>query len=317
MEFFLDPTITFGTKLLEVFYVLMGLMSIYAGVRNLRDKTNPARVGTFVFWCALGVVIAFGRWIPAAIDGVLVIVMVIPALLKQVQKGKASDADAPSAEEVEANYRGIGMKIFVPALCLGVFAIIGALVKEIGALTGCCVGVMVACAILACFSRKNKPLVFLNDSERMLSSMGALCMLPMLLASLGAIFTAVGMGDVIAQIVGGVIPSGNMTIGIIVFCVGMMLFTMVMGNAFAAITVMTVGIGAPFVLSLGADPNLVGIVALTCGYCGTLLTPMAANFNIVPVAMLEMRDRMGVIKNQVLPALVMIVFQIIYLLVLC
>ena len=100
MEFFLDPTIKFGTKLLEVFYVLMGLMSIYAGVRNLRDKTNPARVGTFVFWCALGVVIAFGRWIPAAIDGGLVIVMVIPALLKQVQKGEASDADAPSAEEV-------------------------------------------------------------------------------------------------------------------------------------------------------------------------------------------------------------------------
>ncbi|MDQ9779488.1 DUF979 family protein, partial [Acinetobacter baumannii] len=69
-------------------------------------------------------------------------------------------------------------------------------------------------------------------------------------------------------------------------------------NAFAAITVMTVGIGAPFVLSLGADPAVVGILALTCGYCGTLLTPMAANFNIVPVAMLQMKDRMGVIKNQ-------------------
>ena len=34
--------------------------------------------------------------------------------------------------------------------------------------------------------------------------------------------------------------------------VGMAVFTMIMGNAFAAITVMTVGIGAPFVLSLGA-----------------------------------------------------------------
>ena len=90
-----------------------------------------------------------------------------------------------------------------------------------------------------------------------------------------------------------------------------------MGNAFAAITVMTVGIGAPFVLSLGADPAVVGILALTCGYCGTLLTPMAANFNIVPVAMLQMKDRMGVIKNQVLPALVMIVVQIIYMLVAC
>ena len=97
----------------------------------------------------------------------------------------------------------------------------------------------------------------------------------------------------------------------------MMLFTMIMGNAFAAITVMTVGIGAPFVLSLGADPAVVGILALTCGYCGTLLTPMAANFNIVPVAMLQMKDRMGVIKNQVLPAFVMIVVQIIYMLIAC
>ncbi len=77
------------------------------------------------------------------------------------------------------------------------------------------------------------------------------------------------------------------------------------------------GIGAPFVLSLGADPAVVGVLALTCGYCGTLLTPMAANFNIVPVAMLQMKDRMGVIKNQVLPALVMIVVQIIYMLIAC
>ena len=41
-----------------------------------------------------------------------------------------------------------------------------------------------------------------------------------------------------------------------------------MGNAFAAITVMTVGIGAPFVLAYGADPAAIGILALTCGYCG-------------------------------------------------
>lgn len=58
-----------------------------------------------------------------------------------------------------------------------------------------------------------------------------------------------------------------------------------------------------------------GVLALTCGYCGTLLTPMAANFNIVPVALLEMKDRMGVIKNQILPALVMISVQIVYMLI--
>ena len=165
------------------------------------------------------------------------------------------------------------------------------------------------------YSRKNTVGVFFSDSERLLSAMGALCMLPMLLASLGAIFTATGVGDVISEIMGVVIPSGNMTAGIIAYGIGMMLFTMIMGNAFAAITVLTVGVAAPFVLQLGADPALVGVVGLTCGYCGTLLTPMAANFNIVPVAILEMEDRMGVIKKQVVPALVMIVVQVVYMLV--
>ena len=92
------------------------------------------------------------------------------------------------------------------------------------------------------------------------------------------------------------------------------LFTMIMGNAFAAITVITVGIGAPFVLALGAKPTIVGMLALTCGYCGTLCTPMAANFNIVPVALLEMKDRFGVIKRQWLPAIIILVFQIVYML---
>jgi uncharacterized membrane protein len=100
-----------------------------------------------------------------------------------------------------------------------------------------------------------------------------------------------------------------MVVGIVVYCLGMALFTMIMGNAFAAITVMTVGIGAPFVLSLGADPVIVGSLALTCGYCGTLMTPMAANFNIVPVAILEMDDEYGVIKKQIVPALIMLAFQ--------
>ena len=313
MAFFMDSEIPSADKIMEVFYILMGLMSVYAGVHNLRDRSNPSRYGTFVFWTLLGVVIAFGRWIPPMIDGLLIVIMVIPAIAQRVKPGKAAE---PTDAEVEGNFRRIGQKVFIPALAIGVFAIAGALIPAIGALAGCCIGVFVSAIILWAQNRANTPAVFLGDSERLLSAMGPLCMLPMLLASLGAIFDAAGVGDVIARIVGGVIPAGNRTVGIIVFALGMMLFTMIMGNAFAAITVMTVGIGAPFVLSLGTDPA-VGILALTCGYCGTLLTPMAANFNIVPVAMLQMKDRMGVIKNQVLPAFVMIVVQIIYMLVAC
>jgi len=311
MEFFTSADFTLGQKLLEVIYIVIGLITINAGIKNAMDKENPSRFGTAVFWCILGVVIAFGRWIPPVADGVLIIIMTLPAIFKKVKVGRV---DVPDAEYTSRISDKVGMKIFVPALAIGVFAILFAVfLPDLGALVGIGAGIIVSIIILMLYSGDNKPNVFLKDSERLLSTVGPLSMLPMLLASLGAIFTAGGVGDVIAGIVGKIIPEGNVNVGIIVFAIGMALFTMIMGNAFAAITVMTVGIGAPFVLAYGADPVVIGMLALTCGYCGTLCTPMAANFNIVPVAMLDMKDRMGVIKNQVVLAAIFLVFQIGYM----
>ena len=42
---------------------------------------------------------------------------------------------------------------------------------------------------------------------------------------------------------------------------------------------------------------------MLAGFCGTLMTPMAANFNIVPAALLELKDQYGVIKAQIATAL--------------
>ena len=314
MSFFTSADITLGTKLLEVVYIVMGLITIYTGVKNARDKENPSRVGTAVFWCALGIVLAFGRWIPAMIDGILVIVMTLPAIFGKVKIGKS---EAPSEKSVDQRYNAIGMKIFAPALSIGVFAILFAIfLPDLGAIVGIGAGIIVSVILLMAFSRENTPKVVLQDSERLLLTVGPLSMLPMLLASLGAVFTAAGVGEVISEIVGNVIPKGNVNVGIIVFAIGMALFTMIMGNAFAAITVMTVGIGAPFVLQYGADPVVIGMLALTCGYCGTLCTPMAANFNIVPIAMLDMKNRFGVIKNQIIPAIILLTVQIIYMIIL-
>lgn len=314
MSFFTSADITLGTKLLEVVYIVMGLITIYTGVKNARDKENPSRVGTAVFWCALGIVLSFGRWIPAMIDGILVIVMTLPAIFGKVKIGKS---EAPSEKSVDQRYNAIGMKIFAPALSIGVFAILFAIfLPDLGAIVGIGAGIIVSVILLMAFSKENTPKVFLQDSERLLSTVGPLSMLPMLLASLGAVFTAAGVGEVISEIVGNVIPKGNVNVGIIVFAIGMALFTMIMGNAFAAITVMTVGIGAPFVLQYGADPVVIGMLALTCGYCGTLCTPMAANFNIVPIAMLDMKNRFGVIKNQIIPAIILLTVQIIYMIIL-
>jgi len=310
MTFFMDAEIALGTKLLEIVYIIMGLITLYTGIKNFRDQENPSRVGTGIFWCSLGIVLAFGRWIPVMVNGILIIIMTIPSILQKVKIGRQN---APAPEETKAAFDKIGMKVFIPALTIGIFAIIFAIFTKLGALVGIGAGIIASIILLMVYSPENKIQVFLKDSERLLSTVGPLSMLPMLLASLGAIFTKAGVGEVIASLVGNIVPQGNVNAGIIVYAIGMMLFTMIMGNAFAAITVMTVGIGAPFVLAYGANPVLIGMVALTAGYCGTLCTPMAANFNIVPVAMLDMKDRMGVIKNQVVPALILITFQIIYM----
>ena len=59
------------------------------------------------------------------------------------------------------------------------------------------------------------------------------------------------------------------------------------------------GVLVPLIIKpFGVDPAMVAIVTLTAGSTGTLMTPMAANFNIVPTALLDMRDQYGVIKFQ-------------------
>lgn len=309
MAFFTSADIPLMTKLLEIVYISIGIICIYTALQNLRDKENPSPFGTAVFWGSVGVVIAFGRWLPNLLNGALILVMSASAILRMVKPGKNL---APTAQQTKASFERIGMKIFIPALSIGLFSLVFALIGW-NALVGTGFGVLVAMVLLFGFDRANRPKVFFDDASRFLSIVGPTSMLPPLLAVLGSVFTLAGVGDVIADIVGRFIPAGNVNVGIVVYAVGMTLFTMIMGNAFAAITVMTVGIGAPFVLAYGADPAAVVMLALTCGYCGTLLTPMAANFNIVPVAILDMKDKLGVIKVQILPAIIMLVFQIIYM----
>ena len=316
MSFFTSADVTLASKVMEVIYIIIGLLCINCGVKNLKDKENSEPVGTFIFWAVLGVVIALGRWLPALVSGILVVVMCLPAIFKKVKKGAVN---AATKAETEAAYEKIGMKIFAPTLSIGVMAVICAITGMgigLSALNGVAIGVLVSIILLMIMNKENKPSTFLNDSERMLSTVGPLSMLPMLLACLGTVFTKAGVGDVISDLVSHIIPEGNVNAGIVVYAIGMMLFTMIMGNAYAAITVMTVGIGYPFVLAHGANPVVIGMLALTCGFCGTLCTPMAANFNTVPVALLDMKKPMGVIKNQVPVAIIMLVVQIVIMIML-
>ena len=84
-----------------------------------------------------------------------------------------------------------------------------------------------------------------EDGRRLLELIGPLCILPQLLAALGSVFSSAGVGQVIADGISAVIPQGNILLGVIAYCVGMALFTMIMGNAFAAFAVITLALAFP------------------------------------------------------------------------
>ena len=148
MSFFMSADYSLSTKVMEIIYFIIGLLCIYCGVKNLKDKENPEPVGTFIFWAVLGVVLALGRWLPSLVSGILVVVMCIPAILKKVKKGAVS---AATKAETEATYEKIGMKIFVPTLSIGMLAVICAITGMgigLSALNGVALGVLVAIILL-------------------------------------------------------------------------------------------------------------------------------------------------------------------------
>lgn len=313
ISYFMSTEFTISDKIVQIMYMLSGLFCIYSGVCAFKKKANKYYIPTAVFWSLLGVVVAFGLWIPPVVSGVIVMVICIPAALNQVKPG---GLETPSKEEQQKNFKKIGMKLFIPALGAGVLTLIISLFfKNWNSLIGSLIATVVGLALLMIWNRENRPLTVLEEGRRFLDLASAAYIMPMLLACLGAIFTEAGVGDAFAELFGNLIPEGNVYIGIIAYAVGMALFTIIMGNAFAAITVLTVGIGVPFVINLGGDPLVMVTLAMTCGYCGTLLTPMAANFNIVPGIFLEVKDKYGLIKAQVIPAVLMLVFQIGYMLI--
>lgn len=307
MTFFLSSDISINEKLLELLFMLMGLMCFYVARKHLQNWQHPASRESFLFWGLLGTILAFGRFIPSVVVGGLILLMTIPAIRKRVLP-----VDQLTKKKAAPPFKNQGPKIFIPALVIGVVAILCSLFTTISSLVGIGIGVFFSLLILHAYSKKNTIHVFLEDGATMLENVGPLSILPMLLASLGVIYTQAGVGEVIASGIQTIVPKGNLFVGIVILAVGMVVFTMIMGNSFASITVMVVGIGHPFLLSYGVDP-VISMVALSCGSCGTLLTPMAANFNIVPVTILEMKDKYGVIKNQLVVAVSLLVIQIVYM----
>lgn len=306
----------------EFFYVLCGLVCFLTAFRA--RKNESARLGTMLFWTMTGVIFMLGKVLPPAAVGGMLIVMGCLTVTKQVKIGKFTES---TPEFRKAASERIGSKIFLPAIAVGLIALILSFVKYnvvtdgVATPTALNGAIMtgVACVIalvLAMAICKPKVSETKEDTSRLLMQVGAACLLPQLLGALGSVFAEAGVGEVISGMISSVVPQGNILIGVIIYVLGMVVFTMIMGNAFAAFTVITAGIGVPFVISQGGSPAIIGALGMTAGYCGTLMTPMAANFNIVPCAVLETKDpKWSVIKAQIPMALMMIVVHVILMLV--
>lgn len=296
----------FSNILLEIFYSLIGFLMIALAAYTFTNKAHKARIGTTLFWTILGFIFIAGPYIPSNIVGILLVLLGILTATKQVKMLPSKPLDVKFAEEKAAILKN---KVFLPPLVIALAALGIAQFTPISGTAAIGIAAVVA-TIITLIVLKANPKYILEDGVRMLDSVGPVSILPQLLTALGALFTAAGVGQIIAQGISNFLPQGNLLIGSAAYCIGMAVFTMIMGNAFAAFAVITAGIGVPFVFAQGANPAIAGALALTAGYCGTLMSPMGANFNIMPAALLEMEDKNGIIKHQFPVAIILLVIHI-------
>lgn len=305
---------------LDFIYALLGLMFAATALINLRDRGNPKRLKSALFWGLYAVTFLFGSWLPPFVTGCLAIAMAFTAGIGGLGKSSAAESAEP---ERRARAERFGNRLFVPALLIPLVTVTATLLLQnlrVGGqpwvaakdatLVGLGIAVLVALAA-GLFMLRQPATVPLTEARRLLNAVGPVAALPQLLAVLGALFALAGVGQVVAGLVGRFIPVDNAFAVVAAFCVGMALFTLVMGNAFAAFPVMTAGIGLPLIVKLhGGNPAIMGAVGMLAGYCGTLMTPLAANFNIVPAALLGLPDQNGVVKAQVPTGIALLIVNV-------
>ena len=235
---------------------------------------------------------------------------------------------APSAPretgELQRESERLGNRLFLPALAIPALTLVGVLGLKRIVVAGrplldpanaTLVSLGLACVLalaLALRTTGGRTASALAEGGRLVDAIGWAAILPLYLATLGAVFAKAGVGEAVASILTRSLPLGSPTTAVLAYGLGMALFTIIMGNAFAAFPVITAGIGLPVLVGIHhANPAAMAAMGMLTGYCGTLLTPMAANYNLVPAALLELHDPNAVIKAQVPTALALFVTNLV------
>nr|WP_206378688.1 DUF979 domain-containing protein [Sphingomonas paucimobilis] len=289
-------------------YTVVGVVFAIFALSGLRDR----RWANGAFHGLIALSFLAGDRLGDIGNGVLVLVLVAIAASGRMRR---SEPVAPPQDRH-------GAKVFLPALIVPAVALLGTLAfKQVPALVDPKQATLVALtlgtiiALILCRAllqaRVAEPFV---AGRGLIDDIGWVAVMPQLLASLGAVFALAGVGQVVGTLIGTIIPAGSVIGAVLAYALGMALFTIVMGNAFAAFPVMAAAVGVPLLIQrAGGDPAIVAAVGMLAGFCGTLLTPMAANFNLLPAALLGLKDKYGVIRAQAPTALLLLVFNILLL----
>jgi uncharacterized membrane protein len=292
---------------LQAVFILVGLLFAGFAVTSALDATNPRRFGSAAFQGLVAVSFLFGDRLGDVANGVLV--LGLAALAGLGAQGRGKPATTPQQRQASADR--FGDRLFIPALLLPALLVFALFVlrplhigpkplmdPKQGALI--CLAMAVIAALIAALALLRQPLSSpVQEGRRLMDLTGWAPLLPQLLAALGAIFALTGVGQTLGDLISHWLPADSRLGAVIVYGAGMALFTAIMGNAFAAFPVMTAAVGIPILIHhFHGDPAAVCALGMLSGFCGTLVTPLAANFNVVPVALLELNDRSAVIKAQ-------------------
>jgi len=305
---------------LPLLYMLAGALFGAVALRSAFDRTNRKRLGNAAFWGLMALSLLAGDAIDDFGNGLIVLGLAGLAGFGLVGRGSPATTSEPEREALSLR---LGNRLFLPALIIPLTALLGTLAYNYTPLgeagwiepkreTYVFLALGVLLALGAIFVWLRPPLLApVEEGRRLLDAIGWAAVLPQMLAALGAVFAAAGVGEIVGGLTRAAIPEGSVFLTVVVFALGMALFTMVMGNAFAAFPVMAAAIGVPLLIEdYGGDAAVIGAVGMLAGFCGTLLTPMAANFNLVPAALLELKDQYGVIRAQAPTALLLLVANI-------
>jgi len=302
-------------------YVLAGAAFAAFAFGSARNASNPRRWGNTLFWSLLAISFWFGDFLGDIGNGVLVLALVVIAGMHLLGHGASHST---SEKERQGFSERFGNKLFLPALIIPFTAFVGTLLftytplKDSGlidpkSVTLVLLGIGVLIALVTCYAWLRPPAIAaVDEGSRLADSIGWALVLPQMLASLGVVFADAGVGTTIGALAGSIIPHGSIFLAVLLYAFGMVVFTMIMGNAFAAFPVMAAAIGVPILIHQdGGNAAVIGAVGMLSGFCGTLMTPMAANFNIVPAALLELKNQYGVIKAQIATAIPLLIANIV------